>query len=100
MKQALNEKEERFVGDLMEWDRDRSAFERIVYHIFLLLVGAVIVGTIVLTVPHPNDHTVIWVTLPGTFVGLLFGAVYGLGERRIAYRRTVASVLRKLSADT
>lgn len=98
MQPKLSQEEHLFIKEILNWDRNRRSLEAIFYHIFLVLGGAVIVVAGFITLRHPSDRTVAWVTVPGFLMGLLLIALYIIGSRRVRVRSLVVSVLQKLGA--
>lgn len=96
MKAELSEEEEQFIHELLTWDRTHRPVERLLYNLFLILGGTIIVIHGLLTVRQLHDRIVLWLTMPGFLLGLVFILLYIVGERRIRERRLVAKVLRKL----
>jgi uncharacterized membrane protein YfcA len=96
IKAELSEEEEQLIHELLTWDQTRRPVERLLYSLFLILGGAIIVIHGFLTVQQLHDRLVFWVTVPGFLLGLIFILLYIVGERRIRERRLIAKVLRKL----
>jgi hypothetical protein len=96
MKAELSEEEEQLIHELLTWDQTRRPVERLLYNLFLILGGAIIVIHGFLTVQQLHDRIVFWLTVPGFLLGLIFILLYIMGERRLRERHLVAKVLRKL----
>lgn len=95
----LNEEEERFVQELLNWDQLKKPTGCILYNLFLTFGGIVIVVVCFLTIQHLTDRTALWVTVPGFLVGLFLIGLYLVEKYRTRERRLVASVLKKLQSD-
>ena len=96
MNMQLSREEERFVNDLLRWDRTERSSQRVLCHLFLALGLVVFIAAAVLFLQHMNDHTAAWVMVPGGLIAALFFGLYAVGEHWIRRRRLFASILRKL----
>jgi isoprenylcysteine carboxyl methyltransferase (ICMT) family protein YpbQ len=100
MSAELSRKEEKFVRDLLTWDRTERSSQRVFFHLFLFIGLAVFVTTAYYTLRNMNDRTILWVLFPGGLIACLFFVVYAVGERWATRRHSVASVLKKLGSET
>jgi len=99
MRSALSVEEDRFVNELLSWDRTKRPTERVLTYMFLVLGWIVFLAVAVLTLQNLTDRTVLWVLLPGTLMAVLFFGAYVVTDRRIRERALISSVLRKLRGD-
>ena len=99
MRPELSAEEDRFVSELLSWDRTRRTVQQVVTYMFLVLGWIVFLAVAVLTLRNLTDRTVLWVFLPGTLMTILLVGMYVVGDRRIKERVLVSSVLRKLAGD-
>ncbi len=100
MSAVLSRKEEKFVRDLLTWDRTEWSAQRVLYHLFLFMGLAVFVTTAFYTLRNMNDRTALWILFPGGLMACLFFVVYAVGERWAARRHFIASILKKLGSET
>ena len=99
MRPGLSTEEDRFVNELLTWDRTRRSMQQAFTYVFLALGLIVFTAVAVLTLRNMTDRTVLWVLLPGTLMAMLFFGMYVVGDRRIKERALVSSVLRKLAGE-
>ena len=100
MSTELSREEERFVGDLLTWDRKERSAQWLLCHLFLVLGGVVFVAAAFYTLRNLNDRTALWVLLPGVLIAILFFVGYAVGERWVRRRHFIATVLKKLCSET
>ncbi len=100
METILNDKEKQFVYQLQLWIRTRKGITSLVFTLFLVCGGLIILTTAVLTLAHLSDQTAFWVTVPGFPVGILFIALYIVGDRWVKERSLIASVLKKAGLNS
>ncbi|KPL17971.1 MAG: hypothetical protein AMJ92_10265 [candidate division Zixibacteria bacterium SM23_81] len=96
MKAELSQEEEQLIHELLTWDQTHRPVERLLYNLFLILGGAIIVIHGFLSVQQLHDRIAFWVSVPGFLLGLMFILLYIMGERRIREHRLWAHVLKKL----
>ena len=98
MNTTLSSEEKRFLHQLLTWDEKRRTMNSVLYNLFLILGGIIIVVVGFSTVQHLNDQTVLWLTVPGFLLGLLLIGLYIMGQRWNKERQLVASIIRKLQS--
>ena len=100
MSTELSREEERFVGDLLTWDRTERSAQWFLCHVFLILGVAVFGVAAFYTLRNLNDRTALWVLLPGGLIAMLFFVGYAVGEHWVRRRHFIATVLKKLGGET
>ena len=100
MSTELSREEEKFVRDLLTWDRTERSAQWVLCHLFLVLGGVVFVAAAFITLQHLNDRTALWVLFPGGLMAMLFFAFYAVGEHWVRRRHFIASILKKLRSET
>ena len=100
MSTELSRKEEKFVRDLLTWDRKERSAQRVFFHLFLFMGLVVFVTTAFYTLQNMNDRTALWVLFPGGLIACLFFVGYAVGEHRATRRHFIASILKKLRGKT
>jgi hypothetical protein len=96
---SLTPEEDRFVRDLLSWDRARRRGEWMMALAMLTLGGLIVVVFAILTLRDLNDRTALTLTVPGFLVGAALVVLYWQLERRIRERHRIASVIRKLKGE-
>jgi hypothetical protein len=99
MAAGLTHDEDRFVRDLLSWDRHRRGAEWALTVLMLALGGLIVVVFAILMLRSLTDRTALTLTVPGFVVGLALIVLYWQGERRIRERHRLASVIRKLMGE-
>lgn len=99
MNATLKNDEKEFVRDLLAWDQRRRPLEWILSNLALVVAAAVFVVTCVFTAQHLTDSRILFFTVPGFVLGILFVGIYYLTEKRIKERHRIASMLNKLAGS-
>ena len=100
MSTELSRKEEKFVRDLLTWDRKERSAQRVFFHLFLFMGLVVFVTTAFYTLQNMNDRTALWVLFPGALMASLFFVSYAAGERWVRRRHFIAALLKNLCGKT
>lgn len=98
MSNKLEREENEFVRELLAWEERRRPVEWLLSNLSLVLGGIVMLVTIIYTLRHLTDRLIIWVTIPGIVLGLVFVGLYFFAGKRVKERHRVASILKKLMA--
>ena len=96
MNTSLTKAEEKFINDLRVWDRKRRPMNMVLYNIFLILGGVVILVDIITTIPHLTDKVIFQFSIPGFMIGLLLIGLYIFGHYWSKERKLIASIIKKL----
>ena len=96
MSTELSGKEEKFVRDLLTWDRKERSAQWFLCHLFLIFGLVVFVAAAFYTLRNLNDRTALWVLFPGALMASLFFVSYAAGERWVRRRHFIAALLKKL----
>lgn len=92
----LTEEERGFIEELMALEANDSALPRLLEIVPLALGVLIIVAAALITVLNLNDHTALWVLLPGVGAGLVLVALHLFLFYHRRTRQFHASVVRKL----
>jgi len=99
MAQELTHAEDRYVENLLSWDRHRRRADGWLCLSLLVLGGLVVVIFAFLTLRSLTDRTALTMTVPGFVAGIALIVLYLQLEQRMQERRLIASVLRKLRGE-
>ena len=99
MDPMLNEREMEYVNSLLKWDRLRMRIGWL-FMVLLVLGGLIFVVTAILTVRKMDDHTMLWLALPGIALSLSLIVLSIAGIQWLKQRHLVVSILKKLLHKT
>jgi len=100
MEEKLKIEEEQFIRDLLDWDVRQRPAEWILSNLALILGVIVILVTGIFTIRHLTDRLILWVTVPGFVLGILFVGFYQFASKRVKERHQMSSILKKLRASS
>ncbi len=99
MDEKLKMDAEQFIHDLLAWDVRRRPMEWVLSNLALFLGAVVILVTGIFTIRHLTDRLILWVTVPGFVLGILFVGLYMFAGKRVKERHRMALILKKLGAS-
>ncbi len=93
---SMKTSEKKFMKRMLQWDQKKASIEVVVNSGFLIIGALVILVDAYFTYRYLNNHSSIWVIMPGYVIGILLLSIFFVGDLRIRERRHFASILRKI----
>ncbi len=96
MSVSMKTSEKKFMKKMLLWDQKKASIEVLINTVFLIIGALVVLTDAYFTYRYLNNHSSIWVIMPGYVIGILLLSIYLVGDKRIKERRHFASILRKM----
>ena len=96
MSVSMKTSEKKFMKKMLLWDQKKASIEVLINTVFLIIGALVVLTDAYFTYRYLNNHSSIWVIMPGYVIGILLLSIYLVGDKRIKERRHFASILRKI----